>query len=1232
MTFVWLVVLVLALLLLAALWWLWRHRDIGGFRSVLRQIEAEMGWRDRYQQPRVLLLGDEAGLCAGWGLRAAGERHWYGRWWFGGDGLVLVAPDGMLEASDGPVPMLGVWHRLAGALLRARAGRPLDAVIWAVPLETLQSVEAAARTGASAEQRLADLQRRLGLSLPVYLVVTGLERQPGVLELADRLPDAARQVMLGWSSPFALGTAWNGDWAEMAPERIRETLTAAVTEAGALSGTIDAALFLLPGQLESTRDGLRALCEPVFRGDAGGEAAVFRGVYLTGMARQGAADEFEPDGDVQAAGAPLFATRLLRQRILAEQGLAKPLSRVLALRQRGHRIAKVGLVVLALCWLTGMVWTWHGARNALRGLSGYEARIAAASTSRAYADDAELAKQRIAAWWQVSAAVPRWHFETAWLPTSLLSGLDEEVDAAASGTADHYLLAPLQAGLRRQVQGLATLPAIADAGGVSPEGWSEYQQARRLVQQAARLDRASALMAGLRGAAPLDNAVALADMLYQWKPGEKPLVRAQLGQILAGGPPLPAVPLGKADAGRVFVAQISAWLNRLYADDTFGQAASGAQLQLQRLAAGQALPQAELAQLSERIALLKRLVSNSDVAWRPGGRQEPVPGYTALLGEAQRAGLIDAGGVAALNRYADASRSAFKARWLSAVPGDNELLQQTARSLQLSPDASQTGDALALLLAQDFAAPHAALTGGPAVALGYFASYRGLLAQGDKTPLRYRIGVLASARQVVAQAMWESASPEGLGGLSLRTGAQQAGELAAAFGTLGRQDLAADWIARVDRIALAELRQANARVDDLALYQPLHGTFSWWDGGKNASLKAWRVSSPQDLQQYLDGQLDALAGISASVAPAVGWLDPHADQLAVADAQLLARWRSLALQLQQYKEKSSTSAPALLNQLIGKDLNEMDTGNCATVLANAAIPRGDNVLTDRVRMLVRVAGDRCGGLRAQAAAAAWEKLSGYYAQYMAGRFPFADLSSRQEADPERVGDLFRLFDDNQAIINAGLQGSDAPSAQAARVFMQRLQAARGWLQPLLAREPGSGMTGVELDVGWRTDRGQEAGADQVIEWTMAAGTQRLRYPSADKSRLRWRTGQAVSFGLRWAKDAPESPQVDAHQSGLAVGDRIAQWDYSGTWSLLRLLRAHAAAGLDGGDDMSVPLLLTVPVSSAQGKTSRARMFARIALQTPGGKTPLQLSPLPVGVPPSPFRAITLANERTLALQ
>ncbi|GHD56226.1 type VI secretion protein IcmF/TssM N-terminal domain-containing protein [Jeongeupia chitinilytica] len=1255
MSIVWLL-LVLGLLAMVALaWWLWRQRDsaIGGFRSILARIETEMGWRDRYQTPWVLLAGADAeteqALCAAWGLRAGSERRWYGRWWSGTDGLVLAAPEGVIDAADGPVSVLGVWHRLAGALLRARGGRPLDAVIWAVPLETLLSPEVAARSAANATQRLTDLQQRLGLSLPVYLLVTGIERLPGMLELADRLPPQSREVMLGWSSPFALGTAWNGDWTEMALERVRATLTAAVAEAGALGATVEPALFLLPGQIDAMRDALRTLCDPVFRGNASGEAAVFRGVYLAGAIRHGPVDDFaEAQGDADTA-TPLFAARLLRQRVLAEQGLARTLPRALVLRQRGHRIVKIVAMLVALIWFGGMVWVWHGAQRDLLRLSGFDARMAAAAAGKLAGSEDDLARQRIGAWWQVSAAVPRWHFETAWLPTSLLSGLDGTVSAAVNRTANRYLITPLQAGLQRQSQKLLVTPELADAGGVSPEGWTEYLQAQRLVRQMTRLERETARYAGLRGPAPLDSAAALSEMLFQLKPVEKVPTRLELDRILAGGAALPPARIAnlKPAAGRLFAAQITAWLDRLYDDESFGQAAAAVQLKLQRLAAGQALPVAELASLSDRIALLKRLVSTSDVAWRPGGRQEPVPGYGALMNEAQHAGLIDAAGIATLARYADTARTGFTSRWLSGGQGDNELLQQTAKSLQVSADAAQTGDVLALLLAQDFVAlPRAAGTvvspgsRGPVAALAYYASYQVFQPQSTKTPPRYLAGVQASTRQAAAQAMWDAVSTVSDsvdGGFALRTGAQSAADLAAAFDTLGRHDLATGWMARVDKVALTELRRANARVDDLALYQPLHGTFSWWDGSRNASLKAWRVSSPQDLQQYLDGQLEALAGISAGVAPAVGWLDAHADQLSMSDAQLLARWRSLALQLQQYKEKNSTSAPALLNQLIGKDLNEMDVGNCASVLANAGIPRGDNLLTDRARALVRVAGDRCNGLRTQAAATAWEKLSNYYLQYLAGRFPFADLSARADADPERVGDLFRLFDENQAIINAGLQGNDAQSAPAARAFMLRMQAARGWLQPLLAREPGSGASGLEVDVTWRTDRNLESGADQVIDWSLSSGTLRLRYPSADKTRLRWRTGQPATLALRWAKDAPDSPQGDVHQSALAVGDRVVQWDYTGTWSLLRLLRAHAAsAPTVGDDDPSLPLLLTVPVASEQGKLSRAKLFVRVSLLTLGGKTPLLVSPLPVSVPPSPFRAITLSQSepksQQLALQ
>ncbi|MDF5988475.1 type VI secretion protein IcmF/TssM N-terminal domain-containing protein [Pseudomonas aeruginosa] len=66
---------------------------------------------------------------------------------------------------------------------RLRGRRALDGVVWNISLARLQDGEQAAALGLAARRRYVELTQRLGLSLPVYVVITGLEDLPGFQEL-----------------------------------------------------------------------------------------------------------------------------------------------------------------------------------------------------------------------------------------------------------------------------------------------------------------------------------------------------------------------------------------------------------------------------------------------------------------------------------------------------------------------------------------------------------------------------------------------------------------------------------------------------------------------------------------------------------------------------------------------------------------------------------------------------------------------------------------------------------------------------------------------------------------------------------------------------------------------------------------------------------------------------------------------------------------------------------------
>ena len=269
----------------------------------------------------MLAVGDRVrnveALCASLQLRHEGEANWFGRWWYGGDGAVLVIPDDMFSHPEGALAPLSAWRRLLSVLLRSRAGRPLDADLDRVRRQAVER-EPGGQRRPGRRQEVYDLQQRLGLSLPIYLVVTETEQTRASWNWRRRCRASARRdagLVLALCRRHRLSIRLDRTGAGKTAADPSET----IAEIGALQDQASADLYLLPRSFEGVRANLQTLCDPVFRGNALGEAPQLRGIYFTGAqaAPQGELDEVAPPPAL-----PLFAGRLLRQRVLAEQGLA----------------------------------------------------------------------------------------------------------------------------------------------------------------------------------------------------------------------------------------------------------------------------------------------------------------------------------------------------------------------------------------------------------------------------------------------------------------------------------------------------------------------------------------------------------------------------------------------------------------------------------------------------------------------------------------------------------------------------------------------------------------------------------------------------------------------------------------------------------------------------------------------------------------------------------------------
>ncbi|MBV4477543.1 type VI secretion system protein [Pseudomonas botevensis] len=1255
-----LVAWVLAILLLLALvavavWWL-RTRSgaaIRSFYAAVRHMEQEQGSHDRYQLPWLLMLGDEnqgTQLVAEWRLQPTDKPAWFGRWWSDPEGAVLVVPQALFLPEDGMHLQRGGWWRVLGLILRLRSKRPLDGVIWTVPVSRLGNLEQATTLGLAARRRFIDLLQRFGLSLPVYVVITGLEELPGFQELIAALPEEARERTLGWSSPYARDAVWQGQWSDQALDRLHRAVAEAVVEIGTLSGQLSADLFALPERLETLRRGLQNVLEPVFQGNAQGEAPCFRGVYLSAnQASEDARDGFSADDSGLQESA--FMRQLWRQRLVGERGLAQGVPRLLRLRQRWQRLTVGVALVVGVIWGVAMVWVWHAsvkdAHELARLLQGAQKNYVAVTDE---AHRVEPTRRNVQSFWRVLERAPRWDYASLVFPTSWFSSLDSRLEQELLQSSRRHILTPLHELLTAElvkIKAIRSTDRRASVESEDPAQWQNYQKATDLVDRALRLEQQNQLFSQVQNnqRVPLEDLVQLSNNALSLNLNAGALPHAAFYNRL--------LVAGAGDSGELQALDLSAerplitsnfsglmerWLDQYFLADNFVSKAGYLKLHLEQLEVGSGNSLRELEDLRALVDDLQAAIALTNSAWGRGKGQELVPGYRELLDKVRKSALLGPAVEQQLEAQAARLQQSFRDQWIAQVGSrGNLLVQQGSGQLTLQEHVVKLDNAVQSLFKRDFVSialrasqDNVDLQGQVVdgddlnTSLSYFASYKSYIAEElPRIPPVYRGALLQAAENAAAQAMWLSLKDHNDQTQSyavFNVQAEQAMALQKAFVEVHRTDLAARLQSALNRRAMGQIVSG---LDEITA-QPLFGgraEISQWDGSKNLGLQLYGASDVQDLKLGLKQQFNTMLGITERRTPALQWLKTQQGNLSALDYERVTQFSALNDELLKYKDSNPASSPAQIEQLVSRDFIEMDTNSCVQMLQTANLTGGRGTLAMRAVELQQSALQRCQFLQQQQAAAAWNELANYFNQYLADRFPFANGVQAQDADPARVQHLLELIDKRLPVAQAGLVMSQAPERLAAEDFLNRLKQSATWLTPLFVRDK-SGILGVELDVRWRTDREEEKGADQVIAWGLLSGNQQVNYPAGEQPNLRWMVGQPIRLTLRWARNGKDRPVNDPSQPNLVVRDLEAGWEYGGPWSLLRLMRAHFSVQRQPSMDYTdFPLSLRLPVTAQTDSVTNefTRMFVRLSLMSQGSKLPLSIAPPPTRAPRSPFQ-------------
>jgi type VI secretion system protein ImpL len=377
------------------------------FTRAMRALRRHVTRRDyRYRLPWFLLVGEERSgkttLLTESGMnlplgRPADQLHGVRQglnWFFFDRAVVLDVAGEFVLRSNCETSQGRAWATLSRLLQKHRPERPVDGVVLTIPCADLLAGRGLAPDQrARVEQKAVCLyrklwqaQKQLGMSFPVYVVVTKCDEVPGFQSFCRELPARTRDEMFGWSAPYTLETAYRPEWVGEAFQSVYRYLFQAQVELLAERGEVDDrdGIFLLPSEMQQLRAPLQLYLDQIFKESSFHDSFFFRGLYFTGDAGEDEATrpllpatetesaeewlEVSPDPfaprppavESPHARRPAFVRDLFEKKIFLEDMLARPLVKARLSRNRTAFAAQVLALAIPITGTVGLLVTYAG--------------------------------------------------------------------------------------------------------------------------------------------------------------------------------------------------------------------------------------------------------------------------------------------------------------------------------------------------------------------------------------------------------------------------------------------------------------------------------------------------------------------------------------------------------------------------------------------------------------------------------------------------------------------------------------------------------------------------------------------------------------------------------------------------------------------------------------------------------------------------------------------------------
>lgn len=228
-------------------------------------------------------------------------------WWFTNKAVILDTA-GRLFVSEGAEGNQSQWTNFLQMLKKNRPDCPINGLIMVIPANRLlhhpdpnieaQSVSDLDRNAGQIARQMETISNELGISFPVYIMITKMDKVKGFREFfadVDKAED--RYQMLGWSNPAQVGDKFDpqsvADYMNSVSERLNRRMMTSLRDVepaepqGIRINEVDS-LYAFPVSFQSMAPKLTRYLRHIFTSDEWSNKPPFlRGIYFTSALQQG---------------------------------------------------------------------------------------------------------------------------------------------------------------------------------------------------------------------------------------------------------------------------------------------------------------------------------------------------------------------------------------------------------------------------------------------------------------------------------------------------------------------------------------------------------------------------------------------------------------------------------------------------------------------------------------------------------------------------------------------------------------------------------------------------------------------------------------------------------------------------------------------------------------------------------------------------------------------------------